>query len=113
MQNIVLRIKFKKSKKWLGFCYYSDKLDLIEVDERQCESEIIKTLIHEFVHFLIKKILNGSFIDKKYNVKAEVVKVKKFVQSTTDNIDEAEEELCNDIQDYASKRIHEFLLKHK
>ena len=110
MKDIKLKIHFRNMRKWLGLCYYGK--DYIEINPKQAQSEIVNVLIHEIIHWIIMKLLEGQFVNKKITKNVEVLKIKKLTQSTTKKIEKLEEKLCDDIAEYAGKKIHEFMMRH-
>lgn len=114
MKDIKLRIHFKKMRKYLGLCYYGK--DYIEIEPRQYQSEILITLIHEIVHFLVETLLKGRLTDGIVG-DCKPVKVKDIYNLKTKKqrkaAEKLEEDLCEDIAHYACRKIHRFMMKNK
>lgn len=102
-------------RKYLGLCYYGK--DYIEIDPNQYESEILVTLMHELVHFMVENIITGRFAGGKVDKDCEETKIVDVhnpkSKKQAKQYDKLEEKLCEDIAHYTAKKIHTFLMKHK
>ena len=108
--RIIPRKKFKsKLGPKEGGAYYISK-NLIEIDEKLSQGQIIGLLFHEFTHFIIDKIYEGKIIGE-FNASTKTVAIDETTKKRFKKIDNLEQKFANKIQKLVRSEVNKFLLR--